>query len=246
MLTTLIDLPAEVMKWSNDNQGVVSVAIFAITIAYGWASGIFSALRRKPKFKLSLIEGPTFCCTYPLGNTRDEYETHSTAIALYLVVANVGSAASSIEDVSVGYHAHFHRFSIPWIRYTIGWLWLKYQSTALADFQAKIGENTKVYPFLFQKSFLLTGKPETFLEPGQSTSGVVYFEQPESWGGFFPSVRASGVRIKIRVSDVFGSQHTEKFTVRAVSLEEARKYNPAFGKTLSEIHGKSLPFDKSI
>lgn len=64
MLITLLDLFAQATKWSNDNQGIVSVAIFVFTIVFGWATGIFSALRRKPKFKLSLIDGPTFCCTY--------------------------------------------------------------------------------------------------------------------------------------------------------------------------------------
>src|SRR2546421_9400452 len=106
MLTDPLNLYSKASKWANDNQGVVSVAIFVITIAFGWASGIFSALRRKPKFKLSLIDGPTFCCTYPIGKTHGEFEVHRTGIALYLVVTNVGSAASSIERISVGYHWH--------------------------------------------------------------------------------------------------------------------------------------------
>ena len=50
-------------KWFNDNQGVVSLSIFVATLVLGWVSGVFSALRRKLKFRLSLIAGPTFC--YP-------------------------------------------------------------------------------------------------------------------------------------------------------------------------------------
>jgi hypothetical protein len=53
MLATLSDLYERVSKWSNDNQGVVSIAIFAATLLFGWASGTFSALRRKPKFKIT-------------------------------------------------------------------------------------------------------------------------------------------------------------------------------------------------
>ena len=246
MLITLLDLFAQATKWSNDNQGIVSVAIFVFTIVFGWATGIFSALRRKPKFKLSLIDGPTFCCTYPIGKKHGEFESHRTGIALYLAVANVGSAASSIERISVGYHWYLRPFSIQWLKYTVGWFWLTEQVAALADFQANIGGNIKVYPFLTQKNFLSLAKPITFLEVGCSTSGVVYFEQSDSWGGCFPAIHNRRVRIKIRVHDVFGKKHNAKFLVPSFSFEDARKYNPAFGKTLAELHGEPLPFDKNI
>lgn len=244
MFASLLDLYILVAKWSNDNQGVVSVALFAITIGYGWASGIFSALRRKPKFKISLIDGPTFCCTYPVGKSHGEFDVHRTGIALYLQIANVGSAASSIERISIGYHWHLHGFSALWIKYRIGWFWLSNQAAALADFQAKIGENTKIYPFLTQMSFLSSKKADTYLDVGRSTNGVVYFEQADSWGGCFPTVRNGKTRIKVRMEDVFGNKHTAIFSVPAVSLENARIYNPSFGKTLSELNGEKLPFDE--
>lgn len=241
MLTALSELFLQASKWSNDNQGVVSIGIFVITMAFGWISGIFSSLRRKPKFRLSLIEGPTFCCTYPVGKTQGEYEVHRTGIALYLVVANTGSAASSIANVSVGYHWHLQRFSFLWLRYSIGWFWLNNQSVSLTDFQAKIGENIKVFPFLIQANYLAPLKAETFLEVGQSTNGIVYFEQADSWGGCFPSVKDGCVRIKVAVEDTFGNRHTAKFTIPSVPMEYARKYNPSFGTTLAELHGEPLP-----
>jgi hypothetical protein len=80
MLTDQLDLYSKASKWANDNQGVVSVTIFVIIIAFGWASGIFSALRRKPRLKLSLVEGPTFCCTYPIGKAHGEFEVHSETV----------------------------------------------------------------------------------------------------------------------------------------------------------------------
>jgi hypothetical protein len=52
-------------------------------------SGIFSALRRRPKFKISLIDGPTFCCTFSNGAKRGDDPVHRTCIALYLALANV-------------------------------------------------------------------------------------------------------------------------------------------------------------
>jgi len=232
--------------WVNANQGVVTIAIFLLTLALGWASVILTALRQKPKFKIKLLDGPTFCCTYPIGKKHGEFECHRTGIAIYLAIANAGSAASSIENISIGYHWHLRPFSLQWLRYSIGWFWLRNQAASLADFQVDIGENIKVYPFLTQKNFLLPGDSDMYLEAGQSTNGVVYFEQSDSWGGCFPRVSDGAVAIKVRVLDAFGKNHSARFYVPSVTLEEARKYNPAFGKTLAELHGEPLPFDRNV
>ena len=95
-----------------------------------------------------------------------------------------------------------------------------------------------------QKTFLPATNSDTYLEAGRSTNGVIYFEQSDSWGGCFPTVHKGHVRIKIRVRDVFGKQHSARFSIRSVPFEEARKYNPSFGKTLAELYGEPLPFDK--
>jgi len=239
----LADTFAVVGKWSNENQGVVTIAIFFFTILGGWVSGIFSALRRRPKFKVTLIPGPTFCCTFPIGKKYGAYDMHRTAIALYLQVTNIGSAASSIENVSVGYHWHLKPFSMVWLKNTLGWGWLTEQAVILDEFQVKIGENTKLYPFLTQMSHLSGLSAQTFLEVGRSTNGVVYFEQPDGWGGCFPTIRNGSVRLKVKIRDAFGKSHSAKFTVSAVWLEDARKYNPAFGKTFAQLHQEPLPFD---
>ena len=233
-------------KWLNDNQGVVSTAIFVATLLIGWTSGIFSALRRRPVLKIRLIDGPTFCCNFPTGKTYGEYETHRTGFALYVAITNVGSAATSIEDIALGYHWHLHPISIQWLRHTVGWFWLTDQVAALTDFQVKIGGNVKVYPFLTQINALSPVKVNTFLDVGQSANGVVYFEQSESWGGCFPSVHEGRVRVKVRIRDVFGKSHTAKFKIPSLTLQEARAFNPEFGKTLVELHGEQLPFDKNI
>ncbi len=75
---------------------------------------------------------------------------------------------------------------------------------------------------------------------------MVYFEQSDSWGGCFPTVHGGRVLIKVCLCDVFGNKHTAKFWVPSITFEDARKYNPAFGKTLAELHGEPLPFDKNI
>ena len=224
-----------VAKWLNDNQGVLGMAVFVATVSFGWLSGIFGALRRKPKLTVQLIPGPTFCCTYPTGNMHGAFSVHRTGVALYLRISNVGSAATSLENVGVGYHCNIRPFSIQWLRYRIGWLWLNDQTASIHDFQAKIGENIKIYPFLVQASMLSGRSADTFLKPGQSTNGVVYFEQSDSWGGFFPVAGRLGVRVKVAVRDTFGKLHSTKFTIPPVSMDQARTYNPSFGKTLAEL-----------
>lgn len=222
--------------WLNENQGVLTAVIFSITVVFGWLSGIFSALRRKPKFKIETIPGPTFSCTYLTGNKHHEYDAHQTAIAIYLHISNIGAAPSSIHRIRIAYHWNLTPWSVLWLKNTIGWFWIERQAVAIADFQAEIGDSVKVYPFLTQKNYLSPVKPVTFLEVGQSTNGVVYFEQGESWGGCFPKAVKQIVKVKVEVTDVFGGRHKAIVKIPAVSLDEALKYNPEFGTTLFNIN----------
>jgi hypothetical protein len=171
---------------------------------------------------------------------------HRTGIALYLSVANVGTAASSLANISVAYHWHLHPFSALWLKYSVGWFRLTDQTAALDDFQVKIGESIKVYPFLTQKNHLSIFSPQTYLEVGQHTNGVVYFEQSDSWGGCFPSGKNGKVKIKVTVKDVFGRNHTRRFVIPAKTVEAAREYNPSFGTTLSQLRSEELPFDAAL
>lgn len=227
--------------WINENQGLVGVGIFLLTLLLGWVSGIFSALRRKPKFNIKIKPGPSFVCTFSTGETFNEHEVHRVGIALYLSVANCGSAASSIDAVHVGYRWDLIPFSKMWLKYTVLRHWLKERTAALSDFQVAIGKSIKVYPFLFQKNHLSPVHQDTYLRPGQSVVGVVYFEQADSWGGCKPLIWRGETRLAVRVIDVFGGRHTRTFRVPAVTLEEARKFNPSFGLTIAELHGKPLP-----
>lgn len=235
-----------VVDWMNQNQGLLSLILFFSTLFLGWVSGIFSSLRRKPKFRVRLLEGPTFCCIYENGKEHNGHKTHQVGVALYLKIANTGSAASSVESVQVGYHWNLLPFSKDWWSYTIGWFWLKKLSVALEDFQVRIGDSLKVFPFLFQKTHLSQVTQDTYLEPGKSVLGVVYFEQAESWGGCQPLPRNGEVHIKIRVEDTFGKAHYQKTKVPLVTLAEARRFNPSFGKTFSNLAGTTLPFDDDI
>ena len=81
----------------------------------------------------------------------------------------------------------------------------------------------------------MVNKPDTFLEVGKSVSGVVYFEQAESWGGFQPRITDNQVSIVISVVDIFNKSYYLKTKLPVITLEEARKYNPSFGTTLSSL-----------
>ena len=210
-------LPA-IVRWLNANQGVLSAIIFAATIFLGFATGIFNSLRRVPKFKVSLIEGPTFACTFVTGNKYNEFDVHRTAIVLYLSVSNVGSSASSIHRVSVAYHWNVNPFSRLWLKYGVGWFWLHDQVVALEDFRVLIGDQMKLYPFLTQASYIAPSSVETYLEVGRSTCGVVYFEQSDSWGGCYPKSSSNKVRIKVSIWDVFGREYKAKFSIPFVPL----------------------------
>jgi hypothetical protein len=194
--------------------------------------GYFSALRRKPRLKVKLIEGPTFICTFGTGEKHGDYDVHRTGVALYPNIINIGSAPTSIINVSVAYHWHIRSLGRQWWLYRLGWFWIQDLGVALRDFQISIGEDTKFYPFLIQMSSISNSSAETYLNVGQATNGVVYFEQTSSWGGCFPTARNGDVKIKVRIVDSFGRKHTSRHVIRKVSLQEARKFNPSFGQTL--------------
>ena len=208
---------------------------------------MFKSLRSRPELRIEVIPGPTFVCVFGKGGKHKGYDTHSTGIALYLRVSNVGALPTSITSIKVGYHWKISPCRLKyWIRYRVGWFYLEAPTVSLADFQALIGENLKIYPFLLQRSAISGESSETYLEPGRSTNGVVYFEQSESWGGCFPASRRYRTKIRIVVSDTFGRQYGLTSKVDRVGLEAARRYNPKFGTTLSELHGETAPTEPML
>ena len=167
----------------------------------------------------------------PTGRKHNDHDTHLTAIALYLSISNIGSAPTQVSKVQIAYHNYS-------IIYTFLWFWLKEQMTILNDFQVSMGkDNVKVYPFLFQKSFLDGKSTNTYLSEGQNAIGVVYFEQPESWGGFLPRQKNGQTSIKISILDTYGRKYSKTTKIPFISIDEARKYNPAIGMTRETLRG---------
>ncbi|RUP80607.1 hypothetical protein C7Y69_11165 [Alteromonas sp. KS69] len=226
------------LKWLNGNQGVLAVIIFLLTLLFGWISGIFRALQKKPRFKLSLIPGPTFTTTTITGHLDNGIPTHKTAIALYLSVANIGSAPSEIKYVKVGYHWDIKPFRKEWFKYRLGWFWLDFQTAALEDFHCEIGDKIKVFPFLLQGNSLTGIAANTYLTEGRVVNGVIYFEQQECWGASYPKEKNGKTKIKIAVVDANDKAHVATKEIDVVELGYARTFNPSFGSTLDTLNGQ--------
>jgi len=225
----------QTIDWINANQGLISIIIFLVTLLLGWTSGIFTTLRRKPKLKINLIDGPTFYSILTTGEKFRDHNVHRTVFALYIDIANIGSAATSIESVSIGYHWNLRPYSLNWVRYRIGWFWIHESAIALEDFRIQIGDSVKFFPFLFQRSSVSGYSTDTYLQIGQRINGVAYYEQADSWGGCQPIPFRGGTRVIVSIKDVFGRRTRRKFWIPMATLDDAKKFNPSFGETLSAL-----------
>lgn len=202
MLDYFINVLNDTTKWANSNQGVVSILLFVLALIFGWASGIFQALRRRPRFEMRTIDGPTLSTTFKTGREYEGFPTHRTAISLYLSITNIGSASSSVVNIAVAYRHHISKFGghprfwlqwmIYWFKNIITWNWINQPCIAMSDFTVKIGEleegdAIKRIPFLMQQSVLSRNdNPHLYLRTGEIAKGIVYFEGLECGGDFFP------------------------------------------------------------
>ncbi|MGZ5060180.1 MAG: hypothetical protein ACXWAA_17300 [Methylobacter sp.] len=142
---------------------------------------------------------------------------------MYLKITNTGNAPTEIGKIHVGYESMEN-----------DWYWLLNETTLLDDYHMPIGEEKiKVFPFLKQKNYLTENDTNTFLNPGQSRNGIVYFEQKASGGNLYPKMdEECKVKIKILMYDTKGLQWTIEQKIPKVIINAARKHCPNFGKTL--------------
>lgn len=231
MLTELIE---KVIDWANINQGFVTLITFFIAILIGWVTGIFNKLMFKPNLFVRILPGPTLCCTFDTGRSYNDQSVSRTAIAAYLKVSNRGNAPSSISKVRLGIRTYsfLNPFHITWLD----------QTNVLASFMHDIGESKKIYPMLFQVDSITSGMSEDYLRPGQTTTGVVYFELDDSWGEHYPRVKPYKTwmitRAKLSIEDGFGHRHKSWHDIPVVEIEYARKYNKEFGQTLEALRSE--------
>lgn len=227
------------ITWTNENSGFLSLILFVVALLLGWVSGIFSAIKRKPKLQIRLIEGPTMVSTFQTGRKHNGHETHRTAISLYLDVTNIGSAPTDISNVQVAYRNYI-------TRNPFRWFWFENRTLALSDFRVEIGDNFKYYPFLNQVSSISPRQTDSFLEIGKKAVGIVYFEQEEAWGGYRPRVKDGIVRIKIRIYDSFGKKHTRIEQIPMKSIDKAKEFNKDFGQTQEALNERKNLTNQNI
>lgn len=217
----------EIINWCNSNCGFLTLLLFLMTILWGWVSGFFSQIKKKPKFKIEILGAPTFCCKMSTNRICHETPCFRTIVVLYLSVSNIGNAASSINEIKVGYKTKA-------IDYIFKRYWLK-EHVSLLDFTAKIGEDTKVYPFFNQKNNLTENKTDCYLNIGQNKLGIVYFESEEYYGNYEPIQINNKINIRIKLIDVYGRKHYKDVEVPLLPIEEAKKFNEKIGQTAENL-----------
>lgn len=230
-----------VVAWLNANEGLLALILFSVSAAYAWFSGIIGNLRRRPKLNIDFIEGPTLCAIDNIGQDELGRETHRVSISLYLKISNSGSAPTSIGDIRVGYKWSLPRFSAHWWVRLFSNQWIENQTISLKDFQAIVSDDgdVKLFPFLTQKSTISGSSANSYLEIGEITNGVVYFEQPDAWGACQPLTVRGKTKISVQIKDAFGGRHRASRTIPVVPVAEAKKFNPSFGESLNRL--KAIP-----
>jgi hypothetical protein len=237
------------IKWLNENQGVISILLFIVSLMIAWVSGVFNFIRRRPRFIIDILPGPTMISELELEKSAEHVFNKRVAISLYLTIANIGSVSSSISDIEIQYRTNFLKFEnfriwkliskyenkIEHIKYLYIWFPIIQSCISLENFRYELDDEIiKYYPFLMQNDPLINYSQDTFLEMGKKVNGVVYFESYPYNGGYSPKVIDSCVEIKVLITDAFNKKHTKIIKIPFVSIFEAKKYNNAFGETFKE------------
>lgn len=220
------------IKWTNDNSGFLSLILFLAAILFGWFSGLFKSLIKRPKLKIRFIEKASFYCFFGTGNQyyhpelKENFDLHQTGFAVYMSIANVGNMTTSIDKIYLGYYRNSKKKKL--FAKQMNWL---AQWHTFDNFKIEYGNTTLLIPPLRVKTEFFMNKNDDTLEVGKSIVGVAYFEQEEAWGNFNPkSIDKKGtIKVIIKIRDVYGRHYNFKSTLKPKSLDEARKMNSTFG-----------------
>lgn len=227
-----MEIIKQIIKWTNENSGFVSVLLFFITILIAWISGFFRFLTNKPKFKIEIIEQCSFCCVFDLNQKFEDLPVHKSAIVIYLKITNIGKAPSSIGKVKLGYYKSDYK-----MKFFSKRNWLD-ETMVKEDFQFAFdnSEKVKVYPFLKQRSEIMPRDIDTYLPVGKQVNGIVYFEELEAYGNWMPRQNDDEITtdIKLEIEDMFGKKHKKYYKLKFILPEVALKYNRFFGQTYKE------------
>jgi len=220
------------IKWSNDNSGFLSLILFVFTIFFGWISGLFNSLIKKPKLKVRFIEKSSFYCFFMTGNkyynpdSKEYFDLHQTGFAVYMSIANIGNIPTSIDKIFIGYYRNFKRKKL--FNKQINWL---AQWQTLDNFKFEYRDKTILIPPLRIRNEYFMGQDNDSLEVGKSLVGVAYFEQVEAWGNYNPKLidDKGTIKVVIKIRDIYGKKYCFKTTLKPKTLEEAKRINSSFG-----------------
>jgi hypothetical protein len=114
---------------------------------------------------------------------------------------------------------------------------------ALTDFQVILRSDgdTKFYPFLTQRNTVNGESANTYLDIGETTNGIVYFEDSEAWGACQPDFKNGHAPMALVVEDAFGGKHRGRVKVPMVTLQEAQRFNPQFGESMEGLRSVASP-----
>lgn len=221
----------EIIKWTNENSGFLSLVLFLITVIYGWLSGIFQSLSKKPKLKIRFLEKVSFFSFYYTGEKwfneelNEEFELHKTGFSVYMSIANIGNKPTSIDKISLGYEKNSTKRK--WFKKDIVWL---HQWHSIDDFIMKFEDDFLVVKNLRIRNKLYSDSSNDNLGIGESVVGVAYFEQKTAWGNLNPIQNKNGeIDIIIKIADIYGKSYKFKTKLKILPIEEAREYNKHFG-----------------
>jgi hypothetical protein len=241
-----------VVDWINNNSGVIEILLFILSLFIAWFAGFFKYLKRNPKFKIKLLDGPTQCSEVETGEKKDGFEIKRACFSFYLKIANIGFSSSSIKSIKIKYKSDTFLFENFWlwkksnfdenkisnIKFLYKWTSKISLTSSLSNFEYKLNDDkTKQYAHLIQHNEIIEN-PDKFLERGKSTGGIIYFESERYFGGYQPKVIGGFCDVKIYIKDVFSNRHVFKVKVPYKTIEEARKYNSEFGNSYKSIENE--------
>lgn len=232
-----------IVKYLNDNSGLLQVITFVISLLIAWASGLFNRISDKPNFKIKMNDIPSYLCIIRVKEDYNGHPAFYTAISTYLNITNVGKRDSTITSVQFQYRSETLYFQnsrllsfITSKEKSIHQFKSLYKYSDLLDrkfirsyFDLPLeGNSFRRIPLLLQKD--KDGFSEdSYIKIGNSINGMLYFESYTYWGGYRPYVKNEKVDIRIIVTDAFGISHKLNDTIQVVDLKTAQKVYPEFG-----------------
>lgn len=228
-----IETLEKIISWTNENSGFLSLILFVATIAYGWWSGLWSSLNKKPKLSIRFIDKVSFYSFYYTGDKwlnkelNTEFKLHKTGFVSYMSIANIGNKPTSIDKIYLGYEKNKSKSF--WEKTEIEWI---AQCHPAENFSIINKSNsTRIIVNNLRVKFNEIGSnSDSELDIGKSSVGVAYFEQVSAWGNLNPkTTEDDSIRVIIKITDIYKKKYKFKTKLKKLPIEKAREFNPHFG-----------------